>query len=290
MCDQDTAADNDRFLAANPLSRRDFGVGMSIATLAALAPSPANAATVAGRDVTITTPDGNCDAWFVAPTSGKHPGVLIWPDIMGLRPAFQQMARRLAESGYAVLVVNQFYRSTKAPFLAAGESFDQPAVKARIMPWYGLLTPTGTVSDGKTFVTWLDAQPQVDRKRGIGVTGYCMGGPMVVRTAAARSDRVRAGGSFHGGGLVTDKPDSPHLLVPQLKGGYLFAIAANDDARAPGDKGKLHDAFASARTAAEIEVYTGTMHGWCPPDSKVYNQPQAEKAWARQLALFKQRL
>lgn len=290
MCDQDTAADNEKFFAANPLSRRDFGIGMSVASLAALLPSPANAAVVAPRDVTIKTPDGTCDAYYIAPTTGKHPGVLIWPDIMGLRPAFQQMARRLAESGYAVLVVNQFYRGTKAPFFGPGDDWQKPPLSDNLKVWRAALTPEATVRDAKVFIDWLDAQKEVDKKRGIATTGYCMGGPMVVRTAAARADRVRAGASFHGGGLVTDKPDSPHLLVPQLQGGYLFAIAENDDARAPDDKVKLHDAFASAKKAAEIEVYKGTLHGWCPPDSKVYNKDQAERAWSRQLALFKQRL
>lgn len=279
MCDQHTAEDNDG------LTRRDFGVGMGAASLAALLPSPANAVPVTGRDVSITTPDGVCDAFYVAPTSGKHPGVLIWPDIMGLRPAFRQMARRLAESGHAVLVVNQFYRSTKSPFLQPGESYDQPAVQERIKPFRAALSTDGTVRDGVAFTTWLDKQARVDTRRGLGVTGYCMGGPMVVRTAAARPDRVSAGASFHGGGLVGDAADSPDKLVPQLKGGYLFAVAQNDDARAPEDKDKLRAAFTGARVPAEIEVYPAN-HGWCPPDSRAYDSAQAERAWDRQLALF----
>lgn len=283
MCDEHTAEDNDR------LSRREFGVGMGAASLAALLPSPAHAVAVSGRDVAVTTPDGTADAYFVAPTGGRHPGVLIWPDIMGLRPAFRQMARRLAESGYSVLVVNQFYRSTKAPFLKPGESYDQPAVRERIGPWRAALTADGTMRDGRAFVSWLDKQRQVDTRRGIAVTGYCMGGPMMVRTAAARPDRVRAGASFHGGGLVGDAPDSPHKLVPQLKGGYLFAVAQNDDARAPKDKDALRAAFAAAGVPAEIEVYPAD-HGWCPPDSRAYDQAQAERAWGRQLALFAQQL
>lgn len=283
MCDEHTAEDNDR------LSRREFGVGMGAASLAALLPSPAHAVAVSGRDVAVTTPDGTADAYFVAPTGGRHPGVLIWPDIMGLRPAFRQMARRLAESGYSVLVVNQFYRSTKAPFLKPGESYDQPAVRERIGPWRAALTAEGTTRDGQAFVSWLDKQRQVDTRRGIAVTGYCMGGPMMVRTAAARPDRVRAGASFHGGGLVGDAPDSPHKLVPQLKGGYLFAVAQNDDARAPKDKDALRAAFAAAGVPAEIEVYPAD-HGWCPPDSRAYDQAQAERAWGRQLALFAQQL
>lgn len=285
MCDEHTAQDNDR---AGP-SRRDLGVALGAAGLLAMLPSPADAVPVTGRAVTVKTADGAADAFFVAPTSGRHPGVLIWPDIMGLRPAFEQMARRLAESGYAVLVVNQFYRSTRAPFLAAGESFDQPAVRDRIMPWRSLLTPAATTADGRAFIEWLDAQKEVDPHRPLGVTGYCMGGPMMVRTAAARADRVRAGASFHGGGLVGQEADSPDKLVPQLKGGYLFAVAQNDDARSPHDKDVLRAAFAAAKVPAEIEVYPAD-HGWCPPDGRAYDRVQAERAWNRQLALFGRQL
>lgn len=284
MCDDHTIEENDRLLG--PVSRRRFGAMTGAAGLVMMLPAPADALTIAGRDVSIVTPDGKADAYFVAPSGGRHPGVLIWPDIMGLRPAFRQMADRLAQSGYAVLVVNQFYRSTKAPFLAPGESFEQPEVRAKIMPWYNALTPDGTVRDAIAFTRFLDAQPQVDTKRGLGTTGYCMGGPMVFRTAAAVADRVRAGATFHGGGLVTDKPDSPAKLIPQMKGRYLIAIAANDDARTPGDKDVLRADFAAARLPAEIEVYASTMHGWCPPDSHVYDAPAAEKAWARLLATF----
>ncbi len=287
MCDDHTTRDNDQALG---VSRRQFGAMTGAAGLALMLPVPANALTVAGRDVAIDTPDGKADAYFVAPSGGKHPGVLIWPDIMGLRPAFRQMADRLAQSGYAVLVVNQFYRSTKAPFLAAGESFDQPDVRAKIMPFVQALSDEGTVRDAVAFTHFLDAQPEVDTKRGMGTSGYCMGGPMVFRTAAAVSGRIRAGATFHGGGLVTDKPDSPAALIPQMKARYLIAIAANDDARAPADKDALKTAFAAAKLPAEIEVYAGTMHGWCPPDSRVYDAAQANKAWDRMLALFGQAL
>jgi carboxymethylenebutenolidase len=285
MCDELTAADNERHLA-DGLTRRTFGTAAAAASIGLLLPAPARAQAIKGRDVTIKTPDGVADAYFVAPATGKHPGVLVWPDIMGLRPAFRQMADRLAQSGYAVLTVNQFYRSVKAPFLQPGESFDQPEVRAKIEPWRKALNPAGTTRDGKAFVAFLDAQKEVDTKRGIGTTGYCMGGPMTMRTAAVAPDRVRAGASFHGGGLATDAPDSPHLLVPQMKAQYLFAIAANDDARSPADKDKLRAAFAAAKLPAEIEVYEGALHGWCPPDGRAYNQPQAERAWARLLHLF----
>ena len=284
MCDQHTVEDNDRAMGA--VSRRRFGVMTGAAGLVMMLPVPANAATIAGKDVLIETPDGKADAYFVAPAGGKHPGVLIWPDIMGLRPAFRKMADRLAQSGYAVLVVNQFYRSTKAPFLAPGESYDQPEVRAKIMPFLKALSDEGTVRDAVAFTHFLDAQLQVDRKRGMGTTGYCMGGPMVFRTAAAIHDRIRAGATFHGGGLVTDKPDSPALLIPSMKAQFLIAIAANDDARSPTDKGTLKTDFAAANLPAEIEVYADTMHGWCPPDSRVYNAAQADKAWDRMLTLF----
>ena len=282
MCDEHTAEDN----ARAGLSRRAFGAITGAAGLAMLLPAPADAKPVTGRDVSIATPDGSADAYFVAPASGKHPGVLIWPDIMGLRPAFRQMADRLAQSGYAVLVVNQFYRSTKAPFLAPGESYDQPEVRERIAPFLKALSSEGTVRDAIAFTGFIDKQPQVDTRRGLATTGYCMGGPMVVRTAAAIPGRVRAGATFHGGGLVTDKPDSPHRLIPQTKASYLIAIAANDDARAPTDKDTLRTAFAAAKRPAEVEVYAGTMHGWCPPDSHVYDAAQANRAWDRMLVLF----
>lgn len=283
MCDERTEADNKRHLS----TRRQFSAGVGAAGLMAVLPSPANAATVAGRNVTIKTPDGTCDAYFVAPTTGKHPAVLVWPDIFGLRPAFEQMGKRLAESGYAVLVVNQFYRNTKAPFAGKG---DRDAVLKEAFAWRATQTPETTVSDGKAFIDWLDQQKQVDRKRGMATTGYCMGGPMVMRVAAARPDRIRAGGSFHGGGLATDKPDSPHLLVPQMKAQFLFAWAENDDQKDPQEKERVRAAFAAAKLPAEIEVYAGTKHGWCPPDSPVYDQPQADRAWERQLALFKRAL
>lgn len=288
MCDELTAEDNARYLAG--LSRRQFGAMTGAAGLAMLLPSPADAMAVTGRNVSIRTADGTADCWFAAPAKGRHPAVLVWPDIMGLRPAFRQMGRRLAESGYAVLVVNQFYRSTAAPFLKPGESFDQPEVRAKIMPWRAALTTDATQRDAKAFTDFLDAQKSVDTKRGMATTGYCMGGPMTMITAALRPDRVRAGASFHGGGLVTDQPDSPHLMVPRMKAGYLFAIAENDDARSPADKDALRTAFAAAKLPAEIEVYPGTMHGWCPPDSKVYNQVQADRAWGRMLALFEKAL
>jgi len=279
MCDDLTEADNAQFL-----TRRSFGAAAAAFGAAVLLPSPANALAVKGRDVTIKTGAGTIDAYFVAPAAGKHPAVLVWPDIYGLRPAFRQMADRLAQSGYAVLTVNPFYRSATAAALAA--SGDRNAVRAKAAEYRKLLTPDATIVDATALVAFLDKQREVDTKRGIGTTGYCMGGPLVVRTAAAVPGRVRAGGSFHGGGLATAAADSPHLLIPATRASFLIAIAENDDARAPGDKDTLRNAFAAAKRPAEIEVYKGAMHGWCPPDSEVYNQVQAERAWARLLVLF----
>ncbi len=280
MCDDLTEADND---TAFSLTRRDFSV---MAGAALLLPQAANALPVGERDVLIKTPDGTADAYFVHPAKGKHPAVLIWPDIMGLRPAFRQMGKRLAEAGYAVLVVNSFYRKAKAPVIAPGEGFQDPAVRAKLIPLAQSITPAGNVIDAKAFVSFLDAQPQVDAKRRIGTTGYCMGGPMVFRTAGAVPARIGAVGSFHGGGLTTSAPDSPHLLIPKTQAGYLVAIAENDDAREPESKNILKKAFAGTKLFNEIEVYPGAQHGWCPPDSRAYDQVQAERAWARMLALF----
>jgi carboxymethylenebutenolidase len=278
MCDDLTAADNERFL----LTRREFGAGAAALGAAVLLPAPANAVPIKGRDVTITTPDGSCDAYFVAPATGKHPGVVVWPDIFGLRPAFRQMADRLAQSGYAVLTVNQFYRSSRSPFVTPGQGFDD-ALKAKVTPWRALLTPDATMRDAGAFVGFLDKQREVDRKRGVGSTGYCMGGPMVLYTAATMPGRVRAGATFHGGGLAAD---GLLALAPRMHARWLIAIAENDDARSPEDKAKLRAAFDASRQPAEIEVYPGTMHGWCPPDSQVYNPAQADRAWQRLLATF----
>jgi carboxymethylenebutenolidase len=211
----------------------------------------------------------------------------MWPDIYGLRPAFRQMGKRLAESGYSVLVVNPFYRAKRAPTAAEHADFEDPATRAALMALYDSVTAETAVTDAKALVAWLDGQPPVERKRRMGTCGYCMGGTLTMRAAAAVPDRIGAGASFHGGSLVTDKPDSPHLLVPRMKAQYLFAIAANDDQRQPETKNVLRQAFATAKLPAEIEVYAGTVHGWCPTDSRVYNHDQAEKAWGRMLALFK---
>jgi len=284
MCEHD---DLDEFARrSGDLTRRQFGAMALGAGLVAAVPALGNAPTTTGTDVDIKTPDGVADAYFVHPAKGKFPAVLIWPDIFGLRPAFKQMATRLAESGYAVLVINPFYRTQRAPTAPEHPDFSDPPTRQALMTLAGTLNAQTAVTDATAFVGFLDAQPSVDKARKIGTTGYCMGGPFVLRTAAALPNRVGAGATFHGGGLVSDAPDSPHLLIPRMKAHFLIAIAENDDQKQPEAKDVLRKAFADAHLPAEIEVYAGTKHGWCPPDSQVYDHDQAEKAWGRLTALL----
>ncbi len=286
MCDQDHYEDDLAKYLRPELSRRQFGAVSIGIGMAMLLPRSADALDVADAEVNIKTPDGTADCYFVHPSAGAHAGVVVWPDILGLRPAFRQMGKRLAEAGYSVLVVNPFYRGKKAPVVPEGASFANEAVRNSVMPLAQALNATTHMADAKAFVAWLDTQPSVSKTRKIGTTGYCMGGPIVMRTAAAVPDRIGAGASFHGGGLVTQAADSPHLLVPQMKAQFLFAVAENDDMRDPEAKNVLRETYAKAKLPAEIEVYAGAAHGWCPPDSQVYNQAQAEKAWSRLLVLF----
>jgi len=282
MCDQDHFDDDRREYEARGLvTRRQFGALLG-AGITMMLPKALNAVAVTESDVTVTTPDGTADCYFVHPASGTGAGVLVWPDIFGLRPAFRQMGKRLAESGYAVLVVNPFYRVKKAPTAPAGAA----TPIADVRPLAQGLNETTHTTDARAFIAWLDRQPSVAKNRKIGTQGYCMGGPITFRTAAAVPDRVGAAASFHGGGLVTDTPNSPHLQVAKTKAQLLVAIAANDDARSPNEKSVLRETFAKVNLPAEIEVYEGAAHGWCPPDSGVYNEPQAEKAWSRLLALY----
>jgi carboxymethylenebutenolidase len=236
-------------------------------------------------NVTIKTPDGECDAYFVTPTTGAHAAVLVWPDIFGLRPALQQMGKRLAGEGYSVLVVNPFYRQKKAPTAAQGAQTPIPEV----LPLMQALNATTNTTDAKAFIAWLDARAEVDKGKKIGTIGYCMGGPIVVRTAAAVPDRVGAVGSFHGGGLTSMAADSPHLLIPKTKAQYLFAIAENDDMRQPESKDILKKTLADAKLTGEVEVFKAA-HGWCPPDTTVYDMGEAERAWGKMLAMFKKSL
>lgn len=249
-------------------------------------PRVVNAVAVTEMDVSVMTPDGVADCYFVHPASGTAPGVVVWPDIFGLRPAFRQMGKRLAESGYSVLVVNPFYRAQKAPTASAGAA----TPIQEVLPLMQALSETTHMTDAKAFVAWLDQQASVATNRKIGTQGYCMGGPMAFRTAAAMPDRVGAVATFHGGGLVTDMPNSPHLQAAKSKAQFLVAIAANDDMRSPNDKTVMRETFAEMNLPAEIEVYTNSAHGWCPPDSTVYNEPQAERAWSRLLALYEKAL
>ncbi len=283
-------------------SRREFVAASAAAGLVAATGSASAAVShVVETDVEVTTPDGTCDAAFIHPASGSHPGVLIWTDIFGLRPTFRAIGRRLAARGYAVLVPNPFYRTQKAPVIAEADiakfSFSDPATRAKIQQWTGPMNAPGALErDATAHIAFLDAQPQVDRTKKLGTQGYCMGGPPVFKTCAQVPDRVGAGATFHGGGLVTDRPDSPHLLAPKIKAHLYVAIAASDDTRQPDAKDKLREAFKQAGVDAVVEVYPGTIHGWCVPDmplqngKPIYNKPDAERAWAKLLALYKSQL
>jgi carboxymethylenebutenolidase len=284
---------------AGDIARREF-VALSVtAGLAATAGQAGAAPDAVEKDVEIKTPDGTCDAAFIHPKSGSHAGVLLWPDAFGLRPAMRDMAKRLAGEGYSVLVPNPYYRVSKAPFTDASHfSFQNPDDMAKLRPLMASANAPGNAEkDATAYVGFLDAQKEVDKTKKIGTQGYCMGGPLVVKTAATLPDRIGAGASFHGGGLVTDKPDSPHLLAPKIKARMYFGVASNDDARQPDAKDKLKEAFAAAKLPAEIEVYSGSLHGWCVPDmpkqqngEPIYNKPDAERAWAKLLALYKSAL
>jgi len=276
MCDQDQLAED-----LKKYSRRDVGaIGAAVGIAMAL-PRAANAQDVNESEVEITTPDGVCDAYFVAPTTGSHPAVLVWPDIFGLRTAFRQMGKRLAESGYSVLVVNPFYRVGKAPTASAGAN----TPFSELGPLMQGSTPETQFTDARAMTAWLDTRREVDRNRKMGTTGYCFGGPLVFRTAATAPDRIGAGATFHGANLASNAEDSPHLLIPQMKAQFLIAVAESDDSRQPEAKNILRQSFADAKLQAEIEVYPAA-HGWCPPDTGVYDYDQAERAWSRMLALF----
>jgi carboxymethylenebutenolidase len=280
MCDEHTEKDNEALRKSGRLSRRGFGALAGAAGMALMLPRPANAQEVTGADVTVPTPDGMCDAYFVHPAEGAHAGVVMWPDIFGLRPAFRAMGDRLAASGYAVLVPNPFYRTVAGSVVVEGEAFGESL--QRLLPMARELTPERVIADATALTAWLDGQESVDAARRIGVMGFCMSGPYTIRAAAALPERVGAGASFHGGGIATAAPDSPHLLAPQTMARFLFAIAQNDDAQDPESKDRLREAFGDS---AEVEVYPA-QHGWVPPDGQVYDEAQAERAWARLLALF----
>jgi carboxymethylenebutenolidase len=288
MCDEFTAKDQDEVLARRGVTRRQFSALGSAAVISGCASEKAGAddgESLTERMVKVTTEGRVADGFFVHPAKGAHPGVIMWPDIAGLRDAKKIMARQLAASNYSVLVVNQYYRSSPAPVAESFADFMEEAGRKRIMGYRELLTPDAVTRDAKAWVAFLDGEDAVDKARGIGSSGYCMGGPFTVRTAAAVPDRVGAAASFHGGGLVNDEPDSPHRLLAMTKASYLFAVARNDDERAPGDKDELRKAADAAERPAEIEVYAAD-HGWCVPDSPSWDPNEADRAWQRMLALY----
>ena len=287
MCDDDIH----QGLVEDPtVSRRTFGLmGVAAAGLA----TTANAATarVVEKDVQIKTPDGVADAALYYPEGkGAWPAVLIWPDVMSLRPVFREMGRRLAAEGYVVLVPNLYYRVKPAPVVEGAFNFANPEDRAKLTPLRASVTPEGTDRDAVAYLAFLDAQPQTDKKRKVGTQGYCMGGPLAFRTAAAVPGRVAAVASFHGGGLVTDQPSSPHLLLPQTRAEFLVLIADNDDQKEPAAKDQIKAALAQAGRPAKVEVYAGANHGWTVKGGQVYDEPAAEKAWAELLALYKRAL
>ena len=277
------------------MTRRDFVAFSVTAGVAVTAGCGPQEIEVVEEDVEITTPDGIADAAYIHPSRGSHPGVLIWTDAFGLRPSFRAMARRLAADGYSVLVPNPFYRVERAPSFpdASVVSFADPEDRARILPLMGSITaPDAAERDASAYIPFLDAQPQVDTSKKIGTQGYCMGGPLIVRTAAAQSDRIGAAASFHGGGLVTANANSPHLLAPNIQARMYFGVAANDDAQQPEAKDVLRESFAAAGVAAEIEVYSDAQHGWCVTDmpagdgAPIYNEVDAERAWGKLMELY----
>ena len=293
MCDEFTEKDNQEFLKKNgSLNRREFSKLSTVAAFSAILPVTGCAQTATDNNsvvestVQVKMADGVSDCYFAHPARGKHPGILMWPDIKGLRPAFKAMGKRLAASGYSVLVVNPFYRDATHPVAGDVPDFSDPDTRKLLFGMARKLTQNASMSDARDYIDFIDAQASTDTSRKIGTCGYCMGGPLIMRTAGAVPSRVGAAASFHGGGLVTDKDDSPHLLIPNSPAHVLHAVAENDDAKDPEAKVKLAAAYKAAGVPAEIEVYAGTKHGWCPPDSTVYDEAQAEKAWARMLALY----
>lgn len=296
MCDETTERELDAYLEKQALTRRGFTVGASAALAAnSLLPAAYAAPKFAGSDLTQTevsvpTPDGQADALFIHPREGAHAAVIIWPDIHGVRPAFFDMARRLAGAGYSVLAVNPYFRTMTGRLFFDGESFRDPGGWERVEPHYAALSPQTVVTDAKALTAWLDKQAAVDAARGIGAIGFCMTGSWTLRAAAAVPERIKAACSFHSASLVTDETDSPHLLADKIKGGVLIAIAENDHERQPDAQGVLIAAFEAAGVPAEIEVYEDAMHGWVPTDSRAHHPEQSERAWRRMLVLFESQL
>jgi carboxymethylenebutenolidase len=287
MCDSDN---HQGYIADTSLTRRSVVLTMSSVAVVAGLPTPALAADVTESDVMVTTPDGSADAALFHPAgSGFWPAVLMWPDILGLRPVFREMGRRLAAEGYTVLVPNPFYRTKRAPIVTGPFDFNKPEDRAKIEGLRDALTDAAIDRDASAFITFLDQQKQTNRRKGAGVQGYCFSGPFAFHTAAVRSDRIRAVGTFHGGGLVTKEASSPHLLIPKTKASFVVAIARNDDQKQPDAKDILKSTFAEAKRPAIVEVYPAD-HGWCVAGSQSYDQPSAERAWAELLRLYRANL
>lgn len=296
MCDEATEKELDEYLKRKQFTRRGFTVAASAAVastgllIPACATPQADLGSITENDVQVPTPDGAVDGLFIHPASGAHAAIIMWPDIHGVRPAFFDMARRLAGAGYSVLAANPYYRSHKGRLFEEGQTIRDEGGWDLARPHYEALSPATVITDTKSIVTWLDAQDAVDATRGIGAIGFCMTGSWTLRAAAAVPDRVKAPASFHGGGLVGEDDDSPHRLASKMTGGVLIAIAENDHERQPEAQGELIAAFEAAGVPAEIEVYADAMHGWVPTDSRAHNPEQSERAWARMLALFEREL
>jgi carboxymethylenebutenolidase len=287
MCDSDN---NQGYIADTSFTRRSVVLTMGSAMAAAGLPTSALAANVTETDVMVPTPDGSADAVLIHPAgAGSWPAVLMWPDILGLRPVFREMGRRLAADGYTVLVPNPFYRTNRAPVVTGPFDFNDPKQVKPLLDLKATLTDAAIDKDAAAFISFLDKQKQTNRRRAAGVQGYCFSGPFAFHTGAVRSDRIRAVATFHGGGLVTKDANSPHLLIPKTKASFVVAIARNDDKRQPDAKDVLKATFAAAKRPAIVEVYPAD-HGWCVPGSQAYNQPAAEKAWAELLRLYRANL
>jgi carboxymethylenebutenolidase len=287
MCDSDN---HQGFIVDTSFTRRSVVLTMTSAAVVASLPACASTAAVTETDVMVPTPDGSADAALFYPSGkGTWPAVLMWPDILGLRPVFREMGKRLAAEGYVVLVPNPFYRTKRAPIVTGSFDFGDPKQRDSVMSLRATLTDAGIDKDAAAFISFLDKQKQTNGRKGAGVQGYCFSGPFAFQTGAVRSDRIRAVATFHGGGLVTDKPDSPHLLIPKTKASFVVGIARNDDQKQPDAKDILKKAFAEAKRPATVEVYPAD-HGWCVEGSQAYDHASAEKAWAELLKLYRANL
>jgi carboxymethylenebutenolidase len=281
------------FISDTSLTRRamllSIGAAAAAGSMPAFAEDP-GARKVTERNVTVKTADGSADAALFAPEGkGKWPAVLMWPDILGLRPVFREMGRRLAAQGYVVLVPNPYYRAQKAPVVEGPFDFNSKEDMGRIRKFREGLTDAMVDRDSAAYVKYLSAQPQTDRRRKMGVQGYCMSGPISFRTAAVRPDRIGAVATFHPGALVTDKPSSPHLLIPKSRAAYLVIIAKNDAEKMPKEKPNLDAAFAKAKKSAKVEI-SSANHGWTVAGSQTYDEQEAERAWAELLRFYRAHL